>query len=176
MWWLSLSKPPQFILRKNNAQKNSHYYYQCAKKPIGCVLFLKEDFSAKNCNYAAKLLYDCHYGYATPFHSVCNKKSLVANNKHYSHRPHPAVFNNGSRNFFPLNQHIYRIINNQKKHIPELQLRTVQILHKNFIHKSRNCIQNTGNQRHGNIDYGRVGIFFRNAQTDYSQSKNLPEH
>ena len=107
---------------------------------------MKDEFTTQDRNEAGALLDDGHDGDAGIRVGIGNEKCCVADDEHDGHGPDPAILPNILTDLGPCEDHVQDIEQEKEKHVPELHLGTVDILHENFIEKSGNRIQNAGTE------------------------------
>lgn len=117
------------------------------------VFFVEEDFATNDSDKASRLFYKRHNCDFAGRVAVGDKESLVANYEHYCERPDPAVFNHTPAQADSFYQNIDNIIEDNKEHIPELQLRACYVFHKDFIHKAGKGIEEAGQEGKDDEEY-----------------------
>ncbi len=142
-----------FSLSAKTCQNNSSDDDDGTQKFTGNILFVEEDFATDDSDKASRLFYKRHNCDFACRVTVCDEESLVSNYKHNRKCPNPAVLNHTPAQADSFNQNIDNIIEDNKEHIPELQLRACYVFHKDFIHKAGKGIEEAGQEGKNDEEY-----------------------
>lgn len=142
-----------FSLSAKTCQNNPGNDDDGTQKLATNVFFVEEDFATEDSDKASRLFYkrhDCNFACRI---TVSDEQSLIADYKHNRKHPNPAVFNHTPAQADSFYQNIDNIIEDNKEHIPELQLRACYVFHKDFVHKAGKRIKETGQKGKDDEEY-----------------------